>query len=747
MNRLRVLPALLAFLLPIASVFAASEESLNSAYSAILRGDYDAGRASVSQLLEKSDSPEQVSRVNNWLDSYDGVVSSREDLRRETFDWNVEQSKKALAESTPENNKVYLALSFAAQAVAYAADEEEYAASDWIKELRPRALEEALKHAEAQRWAKAHSFYMLLNRINEHDEEVKTLRERAARHARLELIYEKSEDVERRIKDVNYDLMLRSVKLIDENYYTEPDFKKMADGALDSLVALCTTTKLYDGPEAAPEFDAVADPVAREHFLSVIEQQRRDVDKDEKFTHKDLLRLFNDVKKVNDETISLPDELLIVEFMEGALGELDDFTSIVWPADSAEFDKMMVGNFVGVGIQLGKDEATSRLKVVTPLENSPALEAGIQPGDLIIRVDGGSTKGWTTDKAVREITGKEGSKVTLTMYRTGVGERDFVLERRRIELTSIRGVQRLDSEDGAAWDYMLDRDAGIAYIRLTNFNPDSLNELNAALDSAKADGMRGLILDLRNNPGGLLDVAVGTVSDFIKEGRVVETKGRRESPQKLDVTGDVDLPDMPLVVLVNGLSASASEILSGALKDHDRALVLGDRTFGKGSVQRVYGLNRPSFGYSRDEPKARLKLTTALYYLPNGESPHKLPDAEQWGVDPDWKVVLTPKEFNKVLEGQNKAFIIHNEGEVKVDEEAGGEDLAALKDDEEDDDSAEDLLSDEDIKLLRSDPYEAPEVDPQLETALLHLRVKLAANVPWPERQLVKKSEVVVETP
>ena len=242
MKRSRVLTALLAIILPVASTFAATGESLKTAYSAILNGDYAAGRASVSHLLDQPGARDQASRVNNWLDSYEGVVSSREELRQETFNWNVEQSKKALAESTPEDNKVYLALSFAAQAVAYAADEDEYAASDWVKELRPRVLEEARRQAEAQHWAKAHSYYLLFNRINEDDKEVKDLRERAARHARLELIYDKSEDVERRIKDVNYDLMLRSVKLIDENYYTDPDFKKMANGALDSLLALCTVS-------------------------------------------------------------------------------------------------------------------------------------------------------------------------------------------------------------------------------------------------------------------------------------------------------------------------------------------------------------------------------------------------------------------------------------------------------------------------------------------------------------------------
>jgi len=728
---------------------AAADESLKTAYSAILRGDYDVGRTTIGRLLEAGEPAEQVARVDRWLDSYESVVSSREQLRQSTFEWNVEHAKEQLAraaelaaqsEDDLARKKIYLALGFAAQAAAYAADEQEHAASPWIRELRSKALAAAEECANSERWTDAHAFYLLLHRVNEKDEEVESLRERAARHARLELIYENQEDLERRIEGVNRDLLDSSLKRIDENYYKEPDFKKMAEGGLDNLVALCTTTKLYKGADAASDFDGVANPVAREYFLGQLEGERQKLRARSDCSHKDLIRLYDAINSANRQSVSLPSALLIVEFMEGALEQLDDFTSIVWPTDSAEFDKMMIGNFVGVGIQLGIDEATGRLKVVTPLENSPALEKGIQPGDLIIAVDGESTKGWTTDKAVREITGEEGTEVTLTMYRPSKGQRiDFLLKRRPIKLTTIRGVERSGSEHGGAWDFMLDKPAGIAYLRLTNFNPASTKELHEALTAAQGQGMHGLILDLRHNPGGLLDVAVGTVSSFLREGQVVETKGRRERAQRLPVTGEADFADLPLVVLVNQHSASASEILAGALKDHDRALVLGERTFGKGSVQRVYSLPRRSL-FGAADSKARLKLTTAIYYLPSGETPHKDPETGEGGIDPNWEVELTPKEFSKVVERQGKAFIIHNEDEPEeaVDQEAREAELAALKTEEEEGDEG-DLLSEEDIKLLRSDPFEAPDVDPQLETALLHLRVKLAANVPWP-RQLATKT-------
>ncbi len=729
----------LACFLLVSGAVAAADESLRTAYSAILRGDYDAGRAAVGRLLEAGEPAEQAAQVDRWLGSYQNVVSSREELRQKTLEWNVEHSQQEL-----EKGNVYLALSFAAQAAAYAATDQEPAASPWFQELRAKALRAAEEYANSERWTKAHAFYLLLERINEDDEQVKTLRKQAARHARLEIIYENEEDLHRRIKDVEPFMLEESIKLVHENYYADPDFKKMAEGALDNLGALCTTTKLYKGTEAAGDFDGVANATAREFFVGQLEQERRKVRDRSSFGYKDLIGLYKTIKQVNDKSVSLPEGLLIVEFMEGALGELeelDDYTSIVWPVDAPEFDKMMIGNFVGVGIQLGIDEASGRLMVVTPLENSPALEAGIQPGDLIDRVDGVSTKNWTTDKAVREITGDEGTGVTLTMYRPSVGEyTDFPLVRRPIKLTTIRGVERLQGQNGNGWDFMLDKQAGVAYIRLTNFNPDSTNELHKALAEARAQGMRGLILDLRHNPGGLLNVAVETVSTFASEGEVVKTSGRSEDPESHAVDGKAEFADLPLVVLVNEHSASASEILAGALRDHQRAMVLGERTFGKGSVQRVYNLRRRSlFGHALS--RARLKLTTALYYLPSGKTPHKDPDTGKGGIDPDWVVELTPKEFAKILERQRNAFIIHNETEAEeaVDEEAREAELAALKAEEEKDEE-KDLLSEEDIKLLRSDPIEAPDADPQLETALLHLRVKLAANMPWP-RLLAKNTE------
>ena len=217
--------------------------------------------------------------------------------------------------------------------------------------------------------------------------------------------------------------------------------------------------------------------------------------------------------------------------------------------------------------------------------------------------------------------------------------------------------------------------------------------------------MKGLVLDIRHNPGGLLDVAVEIVSLFVDDGEVVSTRGRQESDRRTCLPGKARYADIPLVVLVNEHSASASEILAGALQDHQRALVLGERTFGKGSVQHVQPLS----------DKARIKLTTALYYLPSGRSPHKAPHAERWGVDPDWELRLTPKEFRRVVERERAAYIIHNEKQDDANrvlsEEERTKRVDAVKSGDENKDDEPPLLSDAEIKELEKDPHEAPKRD------------------------------------
>lgn len=311
----------------------------------------------------------------------------------------------------------------------------------------------------------------------------------------------------------------------------------------------------------------------------------------------------------------------------GLVGALDDpYAEYIPPEDVAEFSKQMTGQFSGIGCQIEMRDGW--LTVVTPLEDSPAWEAGILSGDRIISVEGKSTFGLTSDECVKLLTGAPGSKVTFVVLRAGK-ETTYTLTRRQITNKSVRGLRRSNASNNG-WEYLLDPARKIAYIRITQFTPTAPEEFGAALaDARKATGgsLGGLVLDLRGNPGGVLDAAERIADAFLDEGVIVSVRGRATREQVIRSRRGGPATDFPVCVLVDGSSASASEILAGAIQDHGRGVVIGTRTFGKGLVQTVVPLDRQRNG--------QLKFTTQKYYLPSGRLIQRTDDATTWGVDPD----------------------------------------------------------------------------------------------------------------
>ncbi|MCS7270598.1 MAG: S41 family peptidase, partial [Gemmataceae bacterium] len=265
-----------------------------------------------------------------------------------------------------------------------------------------------------------------------------------------------------------------------------------------------------------------------------------------------------------------------------------------------------------------------------------AYEAGLMTGDLIVAVNGESTQGWTSEQTQKRIMGEPGTSVTLTLRRPGrqPPEWTVTVTRARVELHSVAGVARRP-EDPLKWDWMVDPGARIALVRIQQFNERTGAEVRAAVQEIEAAGARGLILDLRDNPGGLLSQAVEVADLFLEEGVIVTTRDRHggEKVFKARKAGTLFLPaaDKPLVVLINNRSASASEIVAAALQDHQRAVICGERSFGKGSVQSLFRLP-PDY-------KTAVKLTTQTYWRPSGKNidrpsaPRERPD--EWGVLPD----------------------------------------------------------------------------------------------------------------
>ena len=287
--------------------------------------------------------------------------------------------------------------------------------------------------------------------------------------------------------------------------------------------------------------------------------------------------------------------------IDGLLYELGDpHTVLMTPKDVEQLRVQTEGEYGGLGIQI--DIRDGWVTVIAPLRDTPAERAGLQAGDRIVQVDGESTRGWSVDEAVDRLRGPKGKPGDLRVVRSGVDEPiPFRIVRDEIRVPSV------------ALAYMVDD--GIGYVELSVFSETSTRDLKAAIDDLRAKGMKGLVLDLRNNPGGLLDQGVSVSNLFLSEGKaVVETRSRIPSQNQLfRATGADEYPDMPIVVLVDEGSASASEIVAGALQDHDRALLLGRTTFGKGSVQTLFPLSGGN----------HLKLTTARWYTASGRSIQK----------------------------------------------------------------------------------------------------------------------------
>ena len=349
-------------------------------------------------------------------------------------------------------------------------------------------------------------------------------------------------------------------------------------------------------------------------------------------------------KNYVDETV--PKEL-IYGAIKGLVGTLDPHSFFMSPDEYKELMIETKGSFTGVGIELtirGKV-----LTVVSPIEGTPAFEAGIKAGDKIIMIEDKSTEDTSIMEAVKLIRGPKGSKVKLTIRRSGVEKPiEFVITRDVIPIRSVRSS-------------FLPSDIG--YIRISNFQSDTGQELSKTLeDLENKRKLRGLVLDLRNNPGGLLSQAVEVADEFLDSGLIVSIKGRDDKEEKSIAHKDKKPRKYPMVVLVNGGSASAAEIVAGALQDNKKALILGTATFGKGSVQTLYPLSDGS----------GLRLTTALYFTPKGRS------IQAEGIKPDMEVVFVPpqeevteKKPQILRERDLEGHIEKEPPEPKGDEEEG----------------------------------------------------------------------------
>ena len=365
----------------------------------------------------------------------------------------------------------------------------------------------------------------------------------------------------------------------------------------------------------------------------------------------DELRTFTEVfaRIKNDYVEPTDDSTLLEDAIRGMLSGLDPHSSYLVPADYQELQAGTSGEFGGLGIEVGMEDGF--VKIIAPIDDTPAQRAGVEAGDLIIRLDDTPVKGMSLTDAVKVMRGEPGTDIVLTIVREGVD--------RPIEITITRDVIRVTSVRSRSLE------PGYGYVRISQFQVRTGENLREAVDKLQADAdseLKGLVLDLRNNPGGVLSAAVAVSDAFLNEGTIVYTEGRMEDAKlTFSAKGSDILEGIPLVVLVNAGSASASEIVAGALQDHRRAVIMGEKTFGKGSVQTVLPMDNGS----------ALKLTTALYYTPSGAS------IQARGIVPD--ITLDRMHISRVdagarIQESDLARHLRTEGS-----EGGGEDFEAAK--------------------------------------------------------------------
>jgi len=696
----------------------------------ILAGDFHSAIATLEQVERLEPGRHDVADVITWMRDAETLAQSRERLRIRYYDHWVEESHKAVEEAKnlekagdtakksdgdeeedgeDEENKYKwgVALRYATLAMVNAKDEDAFRTQPWLKEIEDNVLLEIDEAKKLNEWPEALALYGILKELHPDNADYEAGYHFCRKRAHLDFIYGPKSTWRTDLRDVRPDAIGEILRRIEMDYVDEIGLKKLCLSGLEHLLILAEAQPLTETFPTLGDEDLVGFFVAR--LKGLIKKKQRSKGK---FQIRDVMWTFEQAMRANDDSLRLPEPVLVDEFVAGMLEPLDEFTAVIWPAEVDEFNKHTRGEFVGVGIQITKPEGQP-VRVESPLADSPAYWAGIKPGDLITEVDGKSTMEITVMQAVRIITGEAGTIVNLTI-KDPVTEQSRVvpLERQRIEIRTVGGHQRDDTKP-TGWDYMIDPEHNIGYVRVSGFMDKTVDDLKGALDQMRGEDCQGLILDLRFNPGGLLTSARDMCELFLSEDKpIVKTKGRsRAQNTEIRSRSQENYGDLPLIVLVNEYSASASEIVAGALAGLKEACVIGDRTFGKGSVQNLIPISNN---------QAYLKLTTAHYYVHDSDLPgddswfclHKRPHDKTWGIEPHVGVNVIPQEVIKILRIRRERDLLKGKDQAAIPKEILERRATTQPD-------------------LHLQEDEDPDTDPQIMTALNLMRIKLMSDQPW----------------
>ena len=646
---------------------------VETACELIYQGQFDAA----DELIGERSQLGQLAKI---VQEYKDISQRRQSARRAAYEEQLAELEKFRAEADanavndvgfPQSgvavNDIPAVFSVIVRGCEFAdeAQREQLLSDSFVKQVFQQAMDSALEFESEGKWLDSYTnCYYWLQTIEPDNEGIEDYAEQLLDKATIVASFQDSpcETRKERYEGVKEEMFVRAISALKSNYVSIIDYRQMAAKAIRRCELLGEVMKF-----PIDDFQLIVEnrkslsawSVALAAVLDEVEHSPRGVSKDE------FIGVFEKVLALNTTTAQFPRPVLVAQFAEAALSALDPYTVMVWPRQVREFEKMMTNEFTGIGIEISKRQGL--LTVASLLPDTPAYNSGLDAGDVIEAADGVETKDMTLICAVRKITGQAGSKVTLTIRRAGEEEtRDITITRAKIIVPTIRGWQRTEA---GRWLYMIDEKNKIGYVRITGFSAETASGLEKVLTGLEAEGLKGLILDLRFNSGGFLDSAIAVTDKFVEEGRIVITRPRSWlSSTYASAHKEKTHPNYPLVMLINSSSASASEIVAGALQDpkHKRAILVGERTHGKGSVQ---GITRyPDGG-------AQLKYTMAYYHLPSDQrvksrETMKKEGRKDWGIGPDIEIKLRSDELRKMIDIQRDNDVL-----VKADHDNSGASL------------------------------------------------------------------------
>lgn len=703
-----------------------ADSTVTLACKEVINGEFARAEEILNNAGQFSDP--RLMRLAEITEKYRALEEGRKKSKKEAYEEQIAELEKISEDGIPEEpnklSEVFLIVVRASE-LADEQQKEELLQKPFVLNLIAKADSKGHELQEQGEWIESYAHcYFWLNKLYEDNKEYKDTVDLLVKMASIETALkdnscEKSVD---RYKGVTPGMLARTIKALAISYVSDLNYKEMAQKGVESglLLGKVLTT---EGKELAYSVDASNVELWNKGLHKI--QLHLDADM-EIIRNNEFIAIFEEVLYLNSETIKLPMEVVVVQFSEAALEVLDPFTNLVWPWRVKDFQKNMTQDFTGIGIHISK--VRGKLTVASLLPGTPAYSSGLDANDNIIAVDGEKTDEMTLTCVVSKITGPKDTPVTLTVKHegdpNGVTE-DITIVRARIIVPTIRGWKR-DSKsttdaginsDGGKWGHMVDPVNRIGYVRLTGFTDTTAHDMETQLLGLEERGMQGLIIDLRGNSGGYLATAAAVVDMFVEKGLIVKSQPKWGIANHEFARKKGTHPDYPLVILINEGSASASEIVAGALQDvkYKRATLVGTRTYGKGSVQTIVP-------YSGEG--SQLKYTMAYYHLPSDQRVKnryvmKKKGRKDWGIAPDVEVKMTMEEITKRAEVQWSNDIL-----VKADHDAKAKPVKRY--------SAEDTL----------------EADPQLQVGMLVLQTKiiqgggeivLAASKDKPKQKTVGK--------